>query len=284
MKYYKEFRITLYPFDSELLSAFFWDFDIKGLLEEDNTIIIYADDDTNLTVENITSYLDELKFNKIIQDFAVEEKFLKEKNWNEDWEKKRKIIRVTDKIVIKPSFMKYKKKKDEIVLTIDPKMSFGTGEHASTKLMLRLIEKYISKNDKVLDIGGGTGILSIASAKLGASKIVAVDNDEWSYKNCTENCKVNGVRDNVKIRFGEVSAVKEKNFDLVLANIQKNILLELAPQIGEKVKKEGVVLLSGLLIKDKNDVIKEYRKLGLEFLKSLRDKEWIALSLTKFMS
>jgi ribosomal protein L11 methyltransferase len=280
MKKYKEFKIALSPFDIELVSGFFWDFDITGLIEEDDVVTVYADEKTSLSMEKISAYLNNLKKEKAIAHFTIDEKLIPEKNWNLEWEKKRRIIRVSNKIVIKPSFKNYKKKRGEIVLTIDPKMSFGTGEHSSTKLMLKLIEQYVTKNDRVLDIGTGTGILSIASIKLGAIKAIAVDNDEWSYKNCIENCMVNKVRDKVKVRLGEVNTVKEKNFDMVLTNIQKNIILELVPTIKNKVKKEGVVLLSGLLIEDEEDVLNEYAKYGFKLMKMKKEKEWLALSLT----
>jgi ribosomal protein L11 methyltransferase len=279
MKKYKEFKITLTPFDIELVSGFFWDFDITGLTEDDNVITVYADESANLTTEKIFDYLKNLKKQKTITDFNIDERLVLEKNWNREWEKKRRVLRVSKRIIIKPSFKGYKKKKGEIVITIDPKMSFGTGEHSSTKLMLKLIEQYIHKNDKVLDVGTGTGILSIASIKLGASKVFAVDNDEWSYKNCIENCKVNKAKDKVKVKLGEVGEVKERNFDLTLANIQKNVILELAQSIKVKTKKEGVVLLSGLLLEDEKDVLDEYSKYDFKCLKTKKEKEWLSLSL-----
>ncbi len=279
MKKYKEFRIQYEPFDSELLSGFLWDFNISGLTEDENQLKVYAEDKTDLTKENINSYLNNLKVEGIIQDFFIQEKTIVDKNWNETWEKKRRIIRIGKRIVVKPSFKKYKKVKDEIVITIDPKMSFGTGEHASTKLILHLMEKYLKEGDKVLDIGTGTGILSIVAIKLRALKSIAIDNDEWSYKNCIENCKLNKVRDKVKIKLGEITDTKERNFNVIMSNIQKNIILEIAESIREKIKKGGVVLLSGLLIEDEMDLTQEFNELGFSLLSVKKSKEWLAVAL-----
>ena len=111
-----------------------------------------------------------------------------------------------------PTFKEYESKEDEIVITLDPKMSFGTGEHESTKLALRLIEKYVKGNEKVLDVGSGTGVLSIAAIKLGAANAVAVDNDSWCYHICVENCTLNDVAERIKVVEGEIGIIPEENF------------------------------------------------------------------------
>ncbi|MDZ7624568.1 MAG: 50S ribosomal protein L11 methyltransferase [Ignavibacteriaceae bacterium] len=184
-----------------------------------------------LPKKQIAEAMNKLNNDKLIESFRIEKEILEDKNWNEIWEKSREVIRVSDRIVIKPTFKEYSAKPDEIVLTIDPKMSFGTGEHQTTKLILRLLEKYVTKGMKVLDVGSGTGILAIASVKLGASKAVAVDFDEICLENCKENSLLNEVSDSVEIITGEIDDVKEKDFDLILANIQKNVLLDIADKI-----------------------------------------------------
>ena len=134
---------------------------------------------------------------------------------------------------------------------------------------------------RLLDIGSGTGILSIAAIKLGAVEAVAVDNDERCYENCKENCALNSVTGKVKIVNGEISDLKEDNFDLILANIQKDVLLNIANQIMQKIKPNGITILSGLLVKDAKDIEQSYAETGFETIKTETLDEWIALVLDR---
>ena len=241
-----------------------WDFDITGLLEDDDHITIFISEKSSTSEEEITAKLNRLQQDKLIESYRIEKEILEDKNWNELWEKSREVIRVSDKIVIKPTFKKYSAKQNEIVLTLDPKMSFGTGEHQTTKLILRLLEKIVKPGMNVLDVGSGTGILAIASIKLGAVKAVAVDFDEVCLDNCKENCVLNGVEDSVEVLTGEIDDVNETDFDLILANIQKNVLLEIADKIESKLKSGGIIILSGLLESDKIEIEKKYHSLGFK--------------------
>ncbi|MGB5288090.1 MAG: 50S ribosomal protein L11 methyltransferase, partial [Ignavibacteriaceae bacterium] len=217
MKNFFAYKIYTKPFDPELISGIMWEYEITGLLENDDNVIIFTSDVSSSNEEQFNAALMKLKNEKLIESFRIEKEILENKNWNELWETSREVIRVTDRIVIKPTFKPYTPKENEIVLTIDPKMSFGTGEHQSTKLILRLLEKYVKKGLKVLDVGSGTGILAIAAVKFGAAKAVAVDFDEVCLENCRENCLLNQVSDSVQILTGEIDNVKENDFDLILA-------------------------------------------------------------------
>lgn len=279
MKKFIAYKIYAQPFDTELLSGLMWDFDINGLTEEDNYIKIFADENADLNIHIIENSLQKLQEDKIITSYKIEIELIEDKNWNEEWEKSREVIRISERIVIKPTFKNYSPKENEIVLTIDPKMSFGTGEHQTTKLMLRLLEKYVKPGMNVLDVGSGTGILAIASAKLGALKALAVDFDEVCLENCNENCTLNGVSDSVQILTGEIDDVKENDFDLVLANIQKNVLIEIAEKIKSKVKRNGIVILSGLLYSDQDEIEKKYKLFGFTTMQIEKLDEWIAVVL-----
>jgi len=279
MKKFFVYKIFCNPFDLELLSGILWDFDITGLLEDDDHISVFISGNSKDTEVEFNDALNKLKSEKFIESFRIEKEIIEDKNWNELWEKSREVIRVSDNIVIKPTFKKYSAKQNEIVLTIDPKMSFGTGDHQTTKLILGLLEKYVVRGIKVLDVGSGTGILAIASIKLGASKAVAVDFDEICLDNCKENCVLNEVDDSVEIITGEIDVVKEKDFDLILANIQKNVLLEIADKIKSKLKSGGIVILSGLLEPDKNSIEKKYHSFGFKTKHIEQMDEWIAIAL-----
>jgi ribosomal protein L11 methyltransferase len=281
MKNYNVFKIYSNPFQPDLISGLLWELDITGITEEENHLIIFADEAADVNEGRIKKYLEKLKSEKLLNDYSIVSESLPEKNWNELWEKGREVIRVSDKFVIKPTFKEYKALPGEIVLTIDPKMSFGTGEHQSTKLIIKLLEKYVHPGMHVLDVGSGTGILSIAVIKLGAAESVAVDNDERCYENCKENCELNSVTGNVKIVNGEISEIKENNFDLIIANIQKDVLLDIANQIIEKLKPRGIAILSGLLVKDEKDIEECYTKTGFEILETKAMDEWIAVVLKR---
>ncbi|MGB5531107.1 MAG: 50S ribosomal protein L11 methyltransferase, partial [Ignavibacteriaceae bacterium] len=168
MKNFFAYKIYTKPFDPELISGIMWEYEITGLLENDDNVIIFTSDVSSSNEEQFNAALMKLKNEKLIESFRIEKEILENKNWNELWEKSREVIRVSDRIIIKPTFKDFSAKANEIVLTIDPKMSFGTGEHQTTKLILKLLEKYVKQGIKVLDVGSGTGILAIAAVKLGA--------------------------------------------------------------------------------------------------------------------
>jgi len=280
LKSYKVFRISSKPFLPDILSGLLWELDITGVTENDDIVIAFAAEDSPVNEQMISGLLDKLIAQNVIQEFSVTREILKEKNWNELWEKSREVIRISQRIVIKPTFKEYESKEDEIVITLDPKMSFGTGEHESTKLALQLMEKYVKGNENVLDVGSGTGILSIAAIKMGAARAVAVDNDPLCYENCVENCVLNNVEERIKVVEGDIDIIPENDLDLVIANIQKNILLLISEKINTKLKKNGIVVLSGLLIKDETEIINHYQSIGLKFLEKKVMNEWIALVLT----
>ncbi len=273
---YKQFTIQSTPFLPELLSGLLWELEILGVTEDEDSIKVFIDENAPVDKNSISSLLNKMVDQNLIDNFSIIEEIIPLKNWNEEWEKSREVIRVSERIIVKPTFKNYSPQKDEIVLIIDPKMSFGTGEHQTTKLVLKFLEKHIKNDDKVLDVGSGTGILSIAAIKLGANYVVAVDNDELCLDNCEENSELNQVSDKVKILCGEIKDVEENEFNLIIANIQKNVLLDIANNIKSKLKKNGIVILSGLLQEDEQDIVKHYSSLGFVKIESEIMDEWIA--------
>lgn len=277
MKNFFVYRIFTQPFDTELLSGLLWEFDLAGLVEENDHIKIYLPENSVVDEQTLEAAFQKLLSQKFIESFRIEMETIEDRNWNAEWEKSREVIRVSDKIIIKPTFKEYQAKQNEIVLTIDPKMSFGTGEHQTTKLILRLLENIVKPGMKVLDVGSGTGILAITSVKLGALKAVAVDLDEVCLENCRENSTLNQVSNSVQILTGEIEDVEENDFDLILANIQKNVLLEIAEKIKSRLKKNGIVILSGLLESDQSEIEKNYHSLGFNTLQVDKMDEWISV-------
>jgi len=277
LKTYLVYKISTNPFLPDIISGLLWELDISGLTEEENYLNVFIPGLSKVTEEQISELLNHLKEEKMIETFSVEKIIQEEKNWNEIWEKGREVIRVTEKLVIKPSFKEYTGSEDEIVITIDPRMSFGTGEHQTTKLVLRILEKNIEPGMKVLDVGSGTGILSIASVKLGASHATAIDNDEICFENCKENCEINSVSGSVNILTGEIKDIADKNFDMIIANIQKNVLIDITGEIKEKLKEKSKVILSGLLKDDVEEILKKYSSLGFTLIQKELMDEWLCL-------
>ncbi len=208
----------------------------------------------------------------------IQTKRLEDKNWNEEWEKTIRPIRVTDRIVIAPTWERYQPTAGEIVLTIDPKMSFGTGYHETTRLILKLLEKHCTMGMTVLDIGTGTGVLAIAAAKLGAQSVIGIDNDEWAFSNALENVALNGVGAQVRILSGNLSVAPDKRFDLIVANIQRNVLLEMLDDMQTHLAIGGLLLLSGLLHSDRDPMLQALHDQHLEMIEELSEGDWIALA------
>lgn len=281
MKNYKEFAATFVPFNVELISGAFWNLDIAGINELENSLVLFAIEDSPVTKEDVEGILQAFKDENLVESFSVEEEIIENRNWNEEWEKKVRVIEVTDKIVIKPSFKEYTAKANQVIIQIDPKMSFGTGEHQTTKLVLQFCEKYVHKDDLVLDVGCGTGVLAIGSVMLGARKAIGIDNDEWCLLNGNENVALNKIEDRVNIRLCETKDVAEKDFDLILANINKHILLEIRNDLFDKMKASGRIILSGLLTTDEEDIVVSYSETGLKLIEKKILDEWIALVFTK---
>lgn len=280
MKHYKEFVISTEPLAPELVSGILWKLDISGVTEEEPYIKVFSESG-KVSKTEIEDLLKALVKESLIEDFSVDEHEFEEKNWNEEWEKSLNVIEVSDRIVIRPSTKEYPAHEGQLVLTIDPKMSFGTGEHQTTRLMLLMVEKYVKEGMNVLDVGTGTGVLAIAAVRLGASHAVAIDNDEWCFENGIENCQVNGVSGQVEIRLGEVSQVEEKDFDFVLANINKNILMDIGRDLAAHVKTGGTLILSGLLFTDEQDITERYAREGFTVTDKKQMDEWISLVMKR---
>jgi ribosomal protein L11 methyltransferase len=277
MKTYKQFKIFTNPLISDEISGLLWQLDIDGINETETGITVFADSSKNISKSGIEEILKKLVNEKQISSFMIDEEIVEDKNWNEEYEKNVRVIEVTDRIVIKPSFKDYTARPGQIIIGIDPKMSFGTGEHATTRLMLCLIEKYIAGGEKVLDVGSGTAVLGIGAVMLGADSSICIDNDEWCFMNGLENSKANNLEDRVEIRLAEINQVAEREFGLITANINKHILIDIAEEIKARIKKTGILILSGLLITDEDEILKRYSEFGFELLEKREKDEWCAL-------
>ncbi len=207
---------------------------------------------------------------------------IQKKNWNEEWEKNLEPIIVEDKCLVRAEFHKIEKKYPyEIIIT--PKMSFGTGHHQTTYLMLKTQMQLDHKDKRVMDAGCGTAILSIMAAKLGAKEVEAFDIDEWSVINGKENIE-NNKCSNIHLQQGKISELSWSGaFDIILANINKNILLAEMKSYSEYLSVGGKLLLSGFYTKDIIDLENEALKYNLRTQKTDEKESWATLLLEKVL-
>ena len=199
-------------------------------------------------------------------------------NWNELWESNFNPMTVDDFVGVRASFhAPIQNVEHEIIIT--PKMSFGTGHHATTYMMMDLMRNMDFKNKTVYDFGSGTGILAILAEKLGSDSVLAVDYDDWCIENSLENvasnaCKFITIEKSDNANTGET-------FDIVLANINKNIILDNIVYLSKDIKPNGYILLSGLLPEDEKDILNVAESQGWEHLKTVTKNNWIALKFLK---
>ncbi|WP_010247849.1 50S ribosomal protein L11 methyltransferase [Acetivibrio cellulolyticus] len=248
-------------------------------LEEAVTIKAYFSEEKNIS--ELTSLIEEkLKF--ISQFLNVGEGFVgtsqvDDEDWSTSWKKYYKPLNLTDKLVIKPSWESYEKKNDEIVVEMDPGMAFGTGTHETTQMCSILLEKYVKPGDKVIDLGCGTGILSIIAAKLGAEAVTAVDIDEVAVKVAKENCAINGVDGKVSAFRGVIDDLKKEKADIIVANIIANVIIDISSKIPSYLKKDGLFVTSGIIKERSQEVLEAYTKLGFKCEQFEELGEWVAI-------
>ena len=239
---YVELKLQLHNTDPSFIIAELNEWGFSGFDETEDQLKAYIEysvwSNVQTELKNFLASLPELTI--------VAEQIILQKNWNEEWEKSIQP-QLIGPFYVYPSWNKQVIPTESIPLMIDPKMAFGTGTHETTRLLLSWLPSAIKKMDTVLDAGTGTGILGIAASKLGASSIEGFDIDPWSIENVAENIEKNEV-DNFKAHFGSMEQIKSaQKFDVILANINTVALRELVPVFKKYLKRDGSLLISGLL-------------------------------------
>ncbi len=274
--YHTRLTVTCDPAYAEILIAELSLADFDTFLENETGFETYAESDSF-----DTSRVEEIR-KRYEQDASVTFEFSKveKKNWNAEWERSFSPIVVDDQCLIRASFHQVDQHYPyEIIIT--PKMSFGTGHHQTTWLMVRNMLSIDHRGKRVMDAGCGTAILSILASKRGAREVEAFDIDEWSVENGNENTEVNGCR-NIRIQQGKITEVSlEGSFDIILANINKNVLLDEIPHYAEFLGQGGTLLLSGFFTSDIPDLVSEASGYGLEEIRRDERENWAALTLEK---
>ncbi|WP_430467658.1 50S ribosomal protein L11 methyltransferase [Winogradskyella ouciana] len=238
-------------------------------------------------VENnsgVTAYIQKEDWNKNILDdihilnsneFKITYEFneIEQTNWNAEWEKNFKPIVVDDLVTVRAPF--HDKPNTKYDLIIEPKMSFGTGHHETTHMMIQHILKNDFKDKSVLDMGCGTGVLAILAEKVGATKLDAVDIDNWCYVNSLENVERNQC-ENISVHEGDVSFLQNQKYDCIIANINRNILLQDIPAYAKSLNKNGKLFLSGFYEDDLELITQKCLENNLIFEDKTLKNRWIA--------
>ncbi|MDR2205553.1 MAG: 50S ribosomal protein L11 methyltransferase [Flavobacteriaceae bacterium] len=271
MQNYLEFNFKINPLQpwNEILMAELIELGFDSFMEEADGILGYIPED--IFNENDLNNLPLMNISEVSIKYNFEK--LPNINWNEEWEKNFNPINVSDKVLIRAEFHESNPNLHEII--IQPKMSFGTGHHPTTYLMILQMLEMNFQDKTVLDMGCGTSVLAIFAKQRGAEKVVAIDIDEWSVENAKENAERNGVE--LKILKGTAESLGDENFDIILANINRNILISDIPDYAKVLKNNGLLLLSGLCFFDADDILEVCKENNLILKNKQQREEWISL-------
>ncbi len=279
-------EITL-PIDEKIeesISNFFFELGCSGCHTENDILHSYfGENDWNQSKhKRLKKYLGELQ----ALGFGVEIDKIKinrfaERDWNEEWKKTYKPFEIARKVLIKPSWLEVQTDPDKIVVEIDPQMAFGTGTHATTQLIVQFLLKQKKAFNRILDIGAGTGILSIVAAKIFPAKIFAFDIDPVAAKTAQSNAAKNKVGDKIHFFCSDRILNHQTHFDLILANINRSIIESMIEGIEKTLVDGGIAIFSGILIEEKEKFYRTLSQSRLRPIEELTKDEWIGILAQK---
>ena len=238
-------------------------------------IHVYVSPEENPS-ETLSFLTDRLKSERIDYELNVDN--ISEEDWANNWKKYFKPTPVGENLIIVPTWEQKNLNTDRVVLLIDPGMAFGSGQHETTRLCLEQIEKHLTNGAKVLDVGTGSGILAIAALLLGAGKVTGVDIDPLSIKTAKENAILNNVNENLKLKTGNLAYDVTETFDMVVANIVADVIIELLPDAFIKLKPEGIFIASGIIEAREHDVLDALSVNGFAPIEVKHDKGWVSVT------
>jgi ribosomal protein L11 methyltransferase len=284
----------------DLISDIFYDFGLQGVVVEDPDIDPaeddWAEDAIGRSVNDaVVAYLPEdsetEKRCRILEEklsqlqngiglmFRLSFKELDDEDWAHAWKAYFRPQKISRNIVVKPTWREYQPESNEIVIELDPGMAFGTGIHPTTALCVAMIEKYLRKEDCLLDVGTGSGILMIAAAKLGASRVCGIDKDEIAVEIAAANLKLNAIASQrfQVIKGNLVDEIKE-TYDIVAANILTHVILDLIADIKRVLNPDGIFTCSGIIEKNQSQVAQALQNHGFEIVETTVKDEWVAIA------
>jgi len=268
-----------------------WDYiDEKVLaaadMEASITLYLEDSDEGRKMLQKINAEVTELKRREIDGVFGqgvsfgrlyVDDRKTDDKTWLNNWKGYFKPVKVTDHIIIKPTWEEYQSREGELVIEIDPGMAFGTGKHPTTSLCLKFMERCAGEFKRVLDVGCGSGVLSIAAALLGAENVLGVESDETAISIAKENVGLNGLSDKIRIVCGDLVKGIDFKADLVTANLMADLVILLAEDVCKNLTPGGLFISSGVLLEKQDEVKAGIKNAGFEILDIMEDNEWCAI-------
>jgi len=243
------------------------------------------------TKTGINGYIQETKFSEKKMKDAIKPLFhsfenlnylittIPDQNWNEQWEKNFEPIKIGNQCHIRAPFHS-KDPNFEYDILIEPKMSFGTGHHATTVLMIKMILSLDLQGKRVLDMGCGTGVLGILASMKKADWVIGIDVDSWAYENSIENAQRNKIS-NFEIKMGDASLLEQESFDVILANINRNILLQDMELYLKTMKIGSQLVMSGFYLNDLTIISEKANQLGLKYQNHIENEQWVAVRFSK---
>lgn len=277
------------PIDYEAMKIdnLFWDYiePEEGEQDKESSVSAYfseAEAELENKIQGIKDKVQQLpEFGLDIGSGKIEIKEIDQIDWETSWKQYFKPVHITDRIVVKPQWEEYLPQKDELIIHIDPGMAFGTGTHETTSMCIKAIEKNLEPGYSILDIGTGSGILSIAAVLLGAKEATGVDLDPVAVEVANENIEINGLSDKINILHGDLLTLIEGQFDIVVANIIADaILILLDSDVKSFVKDNGLFICSGIIQEKEGLVVEKLKEKGFEIKEINRDGEWVCITST----
>ncbi len=271
-----------------------WDYvneDLVASMSDVPKVTIYLEDteENRKQIHNVEAIIENLKSAVVSglygqdADFGtlqLDVKFDDDSQWKDKWKEFFKPARISDNIVVKPTWETYDNVDGYKVIEIDPGMAFGTGTHETTSLCVKLLDKYQKTSDKVLDVGCGSGILSIAAALLGAEDVLGVDIDPIAVEVAAENLELNRVNDVARAQYGDLTKGVDYKANIVVANLMADLVMMLSNDVAKHMEPNGYFISSGILVEKEEVVANHLKEQGFEIVEIKEDGLWCAIVAT----
>lgn len=270
MRDYIEYEITIEPYSdefAEILGAQLTEIGFEGLTYTDSGFLAYIAVDSH-EEDKIATFLSQYNSN---YQLIFQAKLVKDENWNSNWEQDFDPIKIDNSILVRAPFHS-EENGFTYEIIIQPNMSFGTGHHDTTQAILKTMLNYDFKDKSVLDIGCGTGILSILASKLKSASITAIDIHDFAYQNTLDNLERNNAQANVLL--GDISVIPDQKFNIILANIGKNITLQYMSSYAKLTDRDGLIFVSGFYDSDIDDIKESFELNAITFKEAIVRNNW----------